>query len=165
MSDLAIIVDEHDNLITYKDRHSLQPGDIIRISSLWIENDKGEVLISQRSLKKKSDPGLWAAAAAGTLEPDETYESNVAKEAEEELGLTGLTIVPIKHLLYWRSDGTGRYIATFRTIVNKNAEEFKLQKEEVECVAWISKQKLYKELASNPAKYVQSAETWKVLFE
>lgn len=165
MSDLAVVVDEQDNIIGYKDRHALQPGDIIRISSLWIENDNGEVLISQRSLNKKSDPGLWAAAAAGTLEPDETYESNVAKEAEEELGVVNVPLRPIKRLLYRRSDGTGRYIATFRAIVNKKAEDFKLQKEEVERVAWVDKQKLLKDVETNPSKYVQSAETWRMLFE
>lgn len=84
-----IIVNENDEIIGYKPRDSLNRQDIYRVSALWIKNSKGDILLAQRSFSKKHHPGKWGPAAAGTVEDGETYDSNIIKEAEEELGLTG----------------------------------------------------------------------------
>lgn len=164
MSDLAILVDEQDNEIGTRHRHELQKGDIIRISSVWVENGKGEALLQKRSLKKIHDPGLWAAAAAGTLEPGETYESNVYKELEEEIGITNVPLKLLKHWMFWRNDGTGRYVSMYKAMVDKPAREFVIQKEEVEEVAWFKKSELLNELSAHPEKFAGSASFWRDLF-
>ena len=163
MSNLAILVDEQDAVLGTKDRFSIESGDIIRISSLWLENDKGEVLLSKRSLQKKHDPGLWAAAAAGTLEPDETYESNIYKEADEEIGLKDTPFTGFKHWMFWRADGTGRYVTMYKAIVNKAANEFTLQKEEVDEVRWFDKPYVRRRLKTHPQEFVGSAKSWEVM--
>ena len=83
-----IIVDEHDNEIGLKERDEIEKGDIYRVSGIWITNSKGEILLSQRSLLKKKSPGKWTCAAAGTVDEGETYENNILKEVEEEIGIT-----------------------------------------------------------------------------
>jgi len=165
MSRLAIIVDENDNFIKNKDRYTLERGDIIRISALWLENGKGEVLIAQRSIKKKHDPGLWGTAAAGTLEPGEAYEANIIKEAEEELGLTGVKLEPHKHWFFMRPDnGTGRHVQTYKAVVDWPIEKFKLQEDEVDEIKWISKAELFKDVKENRDKYTESAQNWEEIF-
>ena len=57
------------------------------MSSLWVMNSKGEVLLAQRVFDKKHDPGKWGPAVAGTVEKGEDYDSNMLKEAGEEVGL------------------------------------------------------------------------------
>ncbi len=84
----VIIVDENDKIIGYKERNDRNQNDIIRIAGIWIENEKGEVLIAQRSFRKVNNPGKLGPAAAGTLEVGETYESNILKEVEEEIGIS-----------------------------------------------------------------------------
>lgn len=64
------------------------PGEIYRITSLWITSHSGNILLARRSHLKQSDPGKWAEAVTGTVEEGETYESNIVKEIKEELGLT-----------------------------------------------------------------------------
>ena len=47
------------------------------------------VLIVERqtAFDKKYDPGKWGPSAAGTVEEGETYQSNIIKELQEEIGL------------------------------------------------------------------------------
>ena len=84
------IVNEQDELIEYKDMNDRKEDEIIRVAALWLINEKSEILLAQRSLNKKRDPGCWGPAVAGTVEEGETYESNIIKEAEEEIGLKDL---------------------------------------------------------------------------
>lgn len=163
MSNLAVLVDEDDKVIGHKSRYDLEEGDIIRIALLWIENSAGQVLLAQRSLSKEIDPGLWAAAAGGTVEEGETYESNINKEAEEEIGLTGIKFEEYAKDFFWRPDGVGRFATWYRAIVDRSINEFTLQKEEVGSVAWFDKQELQKQLKENPAKFAPSSVHWQEL--
>jgi isopentenyldiphosphate isomerase len=81
-----VLVDEEDKVIGAKERSALAPGDIYRVAVLWITNAAGDVLLAQRAAGKKW-PGTWAAAVAGTVEEGENYDTNIVKEAKEEIGL------------------------------------------------------------------------------
>jgi isopentenyldiphosphate isomerase len=83
-----IIVDEVDNIIGTKDHDSLKPTDIYRVARLLILNSKGQLLLAQRAFNKEKDPGVWGLAVEGTVEDGEDYETNIRKEAEEEIGIT-----------------------------------------------------------------------------
>ncbi len=83
----TIIVDENDNEIGIKSDKEVTFDDIYRVSSLWVLNQKKQVLLVKRALAKTHDPGKWAPAVAGTVEEGETYESNIVKEIKEEIGL------------------------------------------------------------------------------
>ncbi|OGI75966.1 hypothetical protein A3C67_01195 [Candidatus Nomurabacteria bacterium RIFCSPHIGHO2_02_FULL_42_19] len=87
------IVDKNDDVIEYRERNDQDANAIYRVSSLWIRNSKGEILLARRAFSKSHDPGKWGPAVAGTVEEGETYESNIIKEAEEELGLTNIQLV------------------------------------------------------------------------
>ena len=58
-----IIVDENDNIIGHKKRGTLDKKDIYRVSALWIQNPKGDILLAQRKFTKKHHPGRWGPAA------------------------------------------------------------------------------------------------------
>ncbi len=83
-----VVVNEKDEIVGYKDRDDRNNVDIVRVAALWIFNSSGESLLAQRSLAKTRSPGKWGPAVAGTVEEGETYESNIIKETEEEIGLT-----------------------------------------------------------------------------
>jgi isopentenyldiphosphate isomerase len=87
MRTTAQLVDENDKEISVKDGDTLSSDDIFRVSLLWIVNDKQQVLLAQRAFSKTKDPGVWGSSAAGTVEEGETYQTNIVKEAQEELGL------------------------------------------------------------------------------
>jgi len=124
------IVDENDNVIGAKDRNSLENGDIYRVSALWIINSQGETLLARRHKNKSHHPRKWGPAVAGTVEENESYEENIIKEAEEELGIKDIkpTLGPkIKnetdfyHFTQW-------YVLN----IDKDINYFKIQEDEVE---------------------------------
>ena len=147
------IVDKDDNLIGTKYREEVdEVNDINRISTLWVTNSKNEVLIAQRKFTKARDPGKWSCAVAGTVEEGETYESNIYKEAAEEIGLTGqkFTVGPKQ----FPSGAPAFFMQWYFCVIDKPVEEFVIQEDEVEQLAWIKKDDLVKDVNQNPEKYV-----------
>ncbi|MFA6524892.1 MAG: HAD-IA family hydrolase [Patescibacteria group bacterium] len=156
------IADENDKKIGYKYRDQITETDIFRATGLWITNSKGEILLARRALSKKMHPGLWSTAVAGTVEEDETYEQNVIKEAEEELGIVGETFIP-----YEKTRIRGKhnfFIQWYTLVINKKAEEFMLQPEEVVEVKWFKKSELKLLLKEKPEIFTSSLPQWVSLF-
>src|SRR3989338_6686941 len=81
------IVNDRDVGIGYKFREEITKEDIYRVSALWVTNSQVMILLAKRALTKKNSPGEWGPAVSGTVDKGETYEGNIYREAEEELGL------------------------------------------------------------------------------
>lgn len=149
-----IIVNENDKIIGYKNINTLNQSDIYRVSALWIKNSKGDILLAQRSFSKKHDPGKWGPAVAGTVDKGETYDINIIKESEEEIGLKNFEFKKVKKVrIREKYNYFGQW---YVAILDKNINEFKIQKKEVENLKWFSAKELVKELNSNPDKFLKS---------
>lgn len=150
------IVDGNDNPISAKPTGSLAYADIYRVSALWLTDKKtGDALLAQRKWTKKNDPGKWGTAVAGTVEADETYESNIAKEIEEEIGLKGLELESGPKT--YTDDGSHKFFCQwFFGQVDKDAADIVIQEEEVEAVRWISIERLLDNAGRNPDNYTPS---------
>lgn len=161
MNQLCQIVDDDDNIIGYKPRNEIDfTKDYYRIGCLWLKNSKGEVLLAQRLLSKDKDPGKWGPSAAGTLGKGETYESNIYKEAHEELGLTGIDFTPVAKLKLEKPRKS--FLQLYAGACDWPADKFTPQPEEVEQVAWVAVDDLRKDVEASPEKYVPSI---KILLE
>lgn len=155
MSDRIQIVDENDNLIGHKTRQEIDfDKDIYRSSALWLTNSMGEVLLAQRKFTKDKDPGLWGPSVAGTVDEGETYEINIYKEAEEEIGLKGYKFKKLKKELLPKP--RKQFCQWYSVIVDKPLEYFVPQEDEVEKLKWVKLEDLVKDVADNPGKYVLS---------
>ncbi len=151
-----IIVDENNQQIGVKERDSLNhPQDIYRVSALWVNNSKGDVLLAQRSFNKKNQPGLWGPAVSGTVEENETFLSNIIKETEEEIGLTNIQIEKSK-LVFYNNKKRRHFTQLFRVKIDIKASDLKIQEDEVEQVKWFSKDDLAKRLEQSPEKFIYS---------
>lgn len=147
-----VIVNEQDEIIGHKERGTLVQGDIYRVSALWVKNSNGDILLAQRAFTKSHDPGKWGPAVAGTVDEGETYEQNIIKETDEEIGLKKITPIPGPKV---RASGEYNYFNQWYTlVVDKPAKDFTLQEEEVEQVKWLSRSELEKELRKHPEKYL-----------
>lgn len=147
-----VIVNDQDEIIGHKERGTLAKEDIYRVSALWVTNSGGDILLAQRKFTKKQDPGKWGPAVAGTVDEGETYDDNIIKEAEEEIGLANIkpTLGPKR-----RVSGEYNYFCQWYTlIVDKPAEGFIIQDEEVEQVKWLTRKELERELQEHPASYI-----------
>lgn len=147
------IVDESDNIIGYRERTDINPELIYRVSGLWITDIKGNILLARRAFDKTHDPGKWGPAVAGTVEEGETYESNIIKEAEEEIGL--LNIKPVLGKKMRRKSKYNYFTQEFLLILPVGFNDFKILEREVAEVKWFSKEELIKELKEKPDEFLK----------
>ncbi len=150
-----IVVNENDEVIGAKPIDVVdKEGLIYRVSALWIWNSQGDNLLARRAYDKKHHPGKWGPAVAGTVEENESYQENILKEAEEELGITNTefklgpktrTNVKYNHFTQW-----------FTCVIDKPLTEFKIQKEEVAEIKWFSAEELKREIKENPNEFTPS---------
>jgi isopentenyldiphosphate isomerase len=154
MSEQIIIVDEQDKIIAYKDRQRIKPGDIYRITALWLENSKGEVLLAQRGLNKNYYPGKWGAAAAGMVDKGENYEKTMLREMREELSLKNIEIV--KGYKQTVAEERNYFMQWFSAKVDKPSNKFNIQKEEVNTMKWFSKEELFEVIEKTPDIFMGS---------
>jgi len=149
----VVIVNEKDEIIGYKGRESVAKEDIYRVAGLWIENSRGEVFLTKRVFSKKNDPGKWSPAVSGTVEEGETYDSNIYKEAEEEIGLKDCELQKGEKR---RITGEHNFfVQWYFAKLDKKIEDFKLDKGEVEEAWWFSKEEVEKMIEQNPEKLVE----------
>jgi isopentenyldiphosphate isomerase len=162
--EMVIVVDDQDVILGYKNRNQLLPTDRTRVSGIWIENSRGEVLLAQRSWQKEFHPGLWGPAAAGGVEKSESYVQNAYKELQEELGLSDVPLTHVDTRPVTDADGHMMYLAFYKGMVDIEIEHLILE-DEVEAAQWVAKIDLASDIKINPTKYVPSAYAlWDELF-
>ncbi len=147
------IVNEQDEIIEYKDRDLRGEKEITRVTGLWITDSSGKILLAQRSYLKRKLPGLWGPAVAGTVEEGETYESNIIKEAEEEIGLKN--IKPKLGPKMRRSTTHEYFVQWFTLVIPKNTL-LVIEKKEVEEVRWFTTEELLSAYQKDPSIFLKN---------
>ena len=156
-----IIVDENDNQVKTINRGENKPGDIHRVSALWVTNSQGQILMAQRALTKAWDPGSWGPAVAGTVEEGEDYHQNILKETEEEIGVK-LSLSDFKKSKKELMVGVEHpyFLQWYTAIIDLPVEKFKLQKEEVEQVKWFDPEELKETIEKSPQIFAKNTPAW-----
>lgn len=150
----AIIVDTEDNVLEYRERSKVGTFDLHRIVAVWIVNDKQEVLIAQRALTMKNQPGLWGPAGAGTVAEGEEYAETAKRELAEEIGLTGIKLVEAGKFSTDKAFGECRMCMVFTGVYTGSLTVLNLQKEEVAAVKWVGMTELSQDIERKPQNYV-----------
>jgi len=148
------IVDEHDEIVGYKERDELVDEDRIRCSVVLLQSPAGKYLLARRSLTKRSDPGLWGPSAGGTIEEGETYASNIVKELEEELGVTTAKLHKGAKI-----DVDNTFAQQFFGELNEGAQ-FTLQESEVMDARWFTAEELVAMHDENPHQFTVLVRDW-----
>ncbi len=141
-------VDENNNLT-----HRKLPKDDFHKFGKWyreviclVINNKGEVLLQQRSANKKDKPLEWEVCT-GHVSSGELPEEAVMRELKEEvdLNVTKNDLIPLKTLKI-KEKINSRYHYAFSYIflvkTNKEIKDFKLQEEEVSNIKYIKIEEL-----------------------
>ena len=148
------VVNEQDEVIGYRIRRELQPGDIFRVTGLWIYDTEGTILLARRAETKALHPGLWALGVAGTVEEGETYDSNIVKEMGEEIGLIGYTPIFLnKELRDTHGSGLRRFASHYAVTIPHDYP-FKLKEDEVAEVKWFTPSEIDQAVTEHPELFV-----------
>jgi len=153
----VVIVDENDIPIGIKPFENMQYENIYRVSALWVTDTKtGSVLMAQRKWTKRNNPGQWTCAVAGTIEEGDTYDNNIVKEIEEEIGLTGLSLTTGPKQFV--DDGAHKFFCQwYLTSIDKDEVVLTPEEDAVEALQWFPPKELIADVNSNPHKYPPTA--------
>ena len=88
MKDQVILVNPEDNPIGYMEKiEAHQKGLLHRAISVFIFNEKKEMLIQRRALSKYHTPGIWSNTACSHPRKNETTMEAADRRLFEEMGL------------------------------------------------------------------------------
>lgn len=117
-------------------------GNYINIVIVVIENSKGKYLIQKTSKEK----GMIWATTGGHVKSGQTCDEAIIEEIKEELGID-VTINELKHIQLNKFDVVFQDVYYLKKDID--IKKIILQKEEVECVKWLSKSQIKKLINKN----------------
>ncbi len=92
--DMIVFVDEEDRPIGTSRKLAAHDADtkLHRAFSIFLFNRKGELLLQQRALSKKTWPGTWSNSCCGHVMLHETVEDAAKRRLSFELGMSGIEL-------------------------------------------------------------------------
>lgn len=67
---------------------------------LHVFNNRGELLLQKRSMRKDIQPGRWDTSVGGHVDFGESIETALLREAQEELGIAGFEFQPLRNYVF-----------------------------------------------------------------
>ncbi len=107
--DMIVMVDENNIPIGTERKLPAHNGDtkLHRAFSIFLFNDKGEVLLQQRALTKKTWPGVWSNSACGHVMLHESVENAAKRRLKYELGVTATELRVVLPDFRYRAEKDG----------------------------------------------------------
>ena len=129
--ELLDLVDDKDEIVgeVWKSKANSDPKLIHREAAIAVFNKEGEVLLQQRALTKRNDPGVWKTTAAGHVGKGESPEAAIIREVKEELGIEIRPIFMYKSLETYK-DLEIRFVYVYYSVLEKK-QTLTLDKTEV----------------------------------
>ena len=156
MEEQVVLVSEKDEILGVMDKMQAHENGILhRAFSVFLFNDKGEMLLQKRAADKYHSPNQWTNAVCSHPRMGETYMEEAQRRLKEELGIE----TPITYrfnFLYKADVGQNLWEHELDHVFTGNFEgEFKLNEEEVSEVRYISIDELDKEMSANPENFTE----------
>mgnify|MGYP001585901142 FL=1 len=109
-------VDEQDKQLGSIERAQLRERGLIgRGTYILLFNSAGDLCVHRRTLSKAIYPGYWDVAAGGMVLAEETYAESAARELEEELGVSGVSLSAHEHF-FFDQPGNRLWCAVFSAV-------------------------------------------------
>ena len=156
MEEQVVLVSEKDEILGVMDKMQAHENGILhRAFSVFLFNDKGEMLLQKRAAGKYHSPNQWTNAVCSHPRMGETYMEAAQRRLKEELGIE----TPITYrfnFLYKADVGQNLWEHELDHVFTGNFEgEFKLNEDEVSEVRYISIDDLDKEMSANPENFTE----------
>ena len=150
----VILVDVNDRPTgTMEKMEAHEKGALHRAFSVFIFNEKGEMLLQQRAMNKYHSGGLWTNACCSHPLPNEETPMAAKRRLQEELGFE-TTIEKIFDFVYRADFENGLIEYEFdHVFVGTYEGKIHLNKEEVMDVCYKDVQEIQQNLKNHPQKY------------
>ncbi len=150
----VILVNESDEPIGEMEKMlAHEQGVLHRAFSVFIFNEKGEVLLQQRALSKYHSPGLWTNTCCSHPRPGETTEQAAHRRLKEEMGFDCM----LQHkfsFIYKVQFDNGLYEHELDHVyTGVYEEEPSINPDEVNTFKWIKWEQLLEDVNKNKTDY------------
>lgn len=154
---LLAVVDADDNIIDRRPRSEIHAlGLRHRAVHILVFNDKSQLLLQKRSMKKDLNKGLWDTSAAGHVDDGETYDLCAPRELNEELG-AGAKLTRLFKLQAVPALGM-EFIQVYRCLHNG---PFKFATDEIDEIRWSEQNEVNERVDRNDITFT---ETFKIIW-
>ena len=115
------VVDEEGNVMGKATRGECHNGSKLLhpVVHLHVFNLKGELYLQKRPEWKDIQPGKWDTAVGGHVDYGEDVVSALAREAREELGITGFRAEELKKYVF-ESSREKELVNAFKTVIDSD---------------------------------------------
>ncbi len=153
-NELFVVVDENDHVVGHKTRQECNhnPALIHRAVELLIFDSHGRVLLQKRSMTKDTRPGFWSTSVGGHVGKDESYETAMRRELQEELGIQIPIVYVSKQIVHFteETEMEALFTATYDGPFHTNPQE-------MDEVKFFDKREIVFGLATNKLQLTEAA--------
>ena len=163
MEEKVILVNENDEQIGLMEKIEAHEKALLhRAFSVFVYNDKGEVMLQQRALSKYHPPGLWTNTCCSHQREGESNVDAGKRRLMEEMGFTTDLEESISFIYKAPFDnGLSEHEYDY-ILIGKYNDQPNLNPDEVAAWKWMSLEDIQKDLKENPEIYT----AWfKIIFD
>lgn len=156
MEEQVVLVNRNDDVLGLMEKQQAHINGLLhRAFSVFLFNEKGEMLLQKRASEKYHSPGQWTNAVCSHPRNGETYLEAANRRLKEELGIA--TELSEKfHFIYKADVGGNLWEHELDHVFTGNYDgKFNLNKDEVSEVRYISMEDLDKEMTDHPEHFTE----------
>ena len=153
----VVLVNPQDEVLGQMEKMQAHENGLLhRAFSVFLFNDKGEVLLQKRAAQKDHSPSQWTNAVCSHPREGETYLEAAQRRLKEELGIEGMELNPKFHFIYKADVGGNLWEHELDHVFTGNYNgNFSLNEEEVSEIRYITMEALDAEMESNPENFTE----------
>ncbi len=149
------LVDENDREIGTEEKVTahLEGGKLHRAFSVFVFNNKGELLLQKRASSKMLWPGYWSNTCCSHPHPGEDVLEAGERRLNEEIGFS-CKLKSLGHFIYtahFEDIGTEKELC--HVLVGEYNGEVSPNNDEIEKIKWMSLEDVKKEIKNNPSTF------------
>lgn len=153
--ELLILVDENDKQTGWDTKSVCHDGNgkLHRAFSIFIFNDRHELLLQRRSEEKRLWPLYWSNSCCSHPRKDESYDYATHRRLEEELGLTTelIYLYKFQYQANFKNEGSENELCS--VYIGKSNESPIVNGTEIAEWKYISIEELDRQLQTNPQNF------------
>jgi len=153
--EMLVVVNKADEVVGYKNKLSCHQGDGIlhRAFSIFIFNDKSQVLMQRRSDKKHLWPLFWSNSCCSHPRKGESMAEAASRRLEEELGISTSLIYLYKFQYQARFKDVGSENELCSVYVGKSDDTVKTNPNEIAAWQFMDTAELEQEIKQFPERF------------
>lgn len=154
MKEIIICVDKNDNEVGHIEKMDAHiKGLLHRALSIFIFNEKNELLLQKRYSGKYHSPGLWTNTCCTHPNKDESTDDAAIRRLQEEMGFSCDLKEVFSFMYYIKFDNDLIEHEFDRVYFGRYSNEISINPLEVEDYKWISLDNIKVDLKTNPDNY------------